>query len=52
MYFSYLIGPPPPLCRLARPAGWMFVYMFIVTGHSKYVYIMSVTLRNNMFDYY
>jgi hypothetical protein len=43
MYFSYLIGPPPPpLCRLARPAGWRFEYMFIFTGHSKCIRLQYV----------
>jgi hypothetical protein len=38
MYFSYPRGPrPPPLWRLARPAGWGFEYS--VTGHITYRYI-------------
>jgi hypothetical protein len=39
MYFGYLLGPPPPLCELARPAEWGFEYMFI-TGQSKRHYII------------
>jgi hypothetical protein len=32
MYFGYLLQPPPPLCELARPAEWGFVYM-VITGY-------------------
>jgi hypothetical protein len=34
MYFGYLLHPPPPLCELARPAEWGFVYM-VITGQQQ-----------------
>ncbi len=47
MYFSYVATrtPPPPPCRLARPAGWGFEYS--ITGHViyRYTYIMCLKRR-------
>jgi hypothetical protein len=39
MYFGYLLQPPPPLCELARPAEWGFVYM-VITGQQNKEYII------------
>ncbi len=43
MYFGYLLQPPPPLCELARPAEWGFVYM-VITGYK----IRSILLYYNV----
>jgi hypothetical protein len=40
MYFGYLLHPPPPLCELARPAEWGFVYMVITGQHQKKEYFI------------
>ncbi len=40
MYFGYLLHPPPPLCELARPAEWGFVYMVITGQHNKEYFIV------------
>jgi hypothetical protein len=46
MYFGYLLHPPPPLCELARPAEWGFVYM-VITGQQqkRKVFYCITTLR-------
>ncbi len=38
---AYEDPPPTPLCGLARPAGWRFESIFIVTGHTV-VYIIII----------
>jgi hypothetical protein len=50
MYFGYLLGPPPPLCELARPAEWGFEYMFI-TGQSKRHCIIVQCYDNQSFKH-
>jgi hypothetical protein len=40
MYFGYLLQPPPPLCELARPAEWGFVYMVITGQQNKEYFIV------------
>jgi hypothetical protein len=39
MYFGNLLQPPPPLCELARPAEWGFVYM-VMTGQQNKEYFI------------
>jgi hypothetical protein len=42
MYFGYLLGPPPPLCELARPAEWGFEYMFYYWAKQKALCYVTV----------
>jgi hypothetical protein len=51
MYFTTYEDPPPPLCRLARPAGWRFEYSFTVTGHSVInITDIYVTVKHQISD--
>ncbi len=46
MYFGYLLHPPPPLCELARPAEWGFVYM-VITGQQSNGYFIVIQCYDN-----